>query len=292
MRDNEFTAPQPRVIGRDAGPAGRTFRILAGLTGLLPVIVKLDSVGEVLAGLAWLVVVAAVFVGVVALLRPWLDGSRDRVLSPWTGSALILLPLMAYPFGLIPEGPAVGVRLFTDGSVLLAGLIGYGGLEMAALSTLVLRTRPKLYSQYNVVDLVENAPERARNRPLARAASVAGMLAFSWYWIVPNLVVNGSPLDGLRETTRSLDPVVALVIVAVAAALAAARVSTTTGRTAWALVALLVFFAAGATVGAMPDALYSAIILVGLVVGIVALFRRRTPEASSPPPGLGTPERV
>lgn len=292
MRDNEFTAPQPRVIGRDAGPAGRVFRILAGLTGLLPVIVKLDSVGEVVAGLAWLVVVAAVFVAVVAVLRPWLDGSRERVLSPWTGSAIILLPLMAYPFGLIPDGPAVGVRLFTDGSVLLAGLIGYGGLEMAALATLVLRTRPRLYSQYNLVDLVENAPERARNRPLARAASALGILAFSWYWIVPNLVVDGSPLDGLRETTQSLDPVVALVIVAVAVGLAVAKVATTTGRTAWALVALLVFFAAGATVGAMPDALYAAIILVGLVVAVLALVRRDKPEVSSPPPGLGTPERV
>ncbi|MEV6599742.1 DUF6410 domain-containing protein [Actinoplanes sp. NPDC051346] len=292
MRETKFTAQPPRVVGRDAGPGGRTFRVLAGTTGLLPVIVKLDSVGAVLAGLAWLVVVAAIFVGVVALLRPWLDGSRERVLSPWTGSAILLLPLMAYPFGLIPEGPAVGVRLFTDGSVLLAGLIGYGGLEMAALATLVLRTRPRLYSQYNVIDLVENAPTRARNRPLARAASTLGVLAFSWYWIVPNLVVKGSPLEGAKETTERLNGVVALVIVGVAVLLAAARVSIATGRTAWALVALLVFFAAGAAVGAMPDALYSAIIVAGVAVAVAAVVRPRASRPSRRRPGLSTPERV
>ncbi|GGQ80872.1 DUF6410 domain-containing protein [Couchioplanes azureus] len=291
MRETMFTA-QPRVTGRDAGPGGRAFRILAGATGLVPIIVKLDGAGAVLAGIAWLVVVAAAFVGIVALLRPWLDGSRERVLSPWTGSAILLLPLMAYPFGLIPEGPAVGVRLFTDGSVLLAGLIGYGGLEMAALATLVLRTRPRLYSQYNVVDLVENAPERAQRRPLARAASTLGILAFSWYWIVPNLVVEGSPLHGAKETTERLDGVVALVIAGVALLLLAARVTTTTGRTAWALAALLVFFAAGAAVGAMPDALYAVIILTGAVVAVAAAVRPRASRPSRPQPGLGTRERV
>jgi len=277
VRNTISTAESPRVVGQDSGPAGRTFRIIAGATGVLPVVVKMDRPGEVLAGLAWLVVVAAIFVSIVALMRRWLDGSRDRRLSPWVGSTILLLPLMTYPLGLIPDGPAVGVRLFTDGSVLLSGLIGYGGLEMAALATLVLRFRPRLYSQYNVVDLVENAPAQARNRPLAAVASTVGIVAFSWFWIVPNLVVNGSPLQGAKDTTTDLNVVAALVIVVVAALLAAARVNSIGGR-AWALTALLVFFGVGASVGAMPDALYSGIILVGIVVAIATAVRPRAPQ--------------
>ena len=271
--------PASRVVGRDAGPAGRIFRVLAGLTGLIPVIVTLDDVGAVLAGLGWLVVVAAVFVGLVALLRSRLDGSRDRQLNPWAGSAILLLPIMAYPFGLIPDGPVVGVRLFTDSSVLLAGVTGYGGLEMAALPALVLRFRPRLYSQYNVVDLVENAPARARNRTVAVVAAGLGLLAFSWFWIVPNTVVDGSPLAGAREATGDLDVVFAALVVVVAGMLAAVGV-TAVGDRAWALTALLVLFGAGAVVGAMPDALYAVIILAGLGTAVAALrHRSRKPGA-------------
>ena len=271
--------PARREVGRDAGPAGRIFRVLAGLTGLIPVIVTLDDVGAVLAGLGWLVVVAAVFVGLVALLRSRLDGSRDRQLNPWAGSAILLLPIMAYPFGLIPDGPVVGVRLFTDSSVLLAGVTGYGGLEMAALPALVLRFRPRLYSQYNVVDLVENAPARARNRTVAVVAAGLGLLAFSWFWIVPNTVVDGSPLAGAREATGDLDVVFAALVVVVAGMLAAVGV-TAVGDRAWALTALLVLFGAGAVVGAMPDALYAVIILAGLGTAVAALrHRSRKPGA-------------
>lgn len=263
----------PRMVGRDAGPYGRIFRVLAGLTGLIPVLVKMDDVGAVLAGLGWLALVAAVFVGLVALLRPWLNGTRGRRLSPWTGSALLLLPVMAYPFGLIPDGPVVGVRLYTDGSVLLSGLIGYGGLEMAALPALLLRFRPRLYSQYNVVDLVENAPARARHRAVAGIAAAAGLIAFAWFWIVPNVVVAGSPLAGARDATAALDPVFAALVVVVAGVLAAVGVHAVGGR-AWALTALLAVFGAGAVVGAMPDALYAAIILAGLGVAVATARRR------------------
>jgi hypothetical protein len=114
---------------------------------------------------------------------------------------------------------------------------------------------------------------------VAVVAAGLGLLAFSWFWIVPNTVVDGSPLAGAREATGDLDVVFAALVVVVAGMLAAVGVTAVGGR-AWALTALLVLFGAGAVVGAMPDALYAVIILAGLGTAVAALrHRSRKPDA-------------
>jgi len=269
--------PRRRLVGRDAGPVGRLFRVAFGTVGLIPVIVGLtdSSAGEVAAGLGWLVAIAVAFIAVLALARPWLEGRTASGLAGWPGSALLMLPLIVYPLGVLPEAPTVGLRLYVDGSVLLAGLIGYGGLEMAALSTLVLGYRPVLYTQYNVVDVVERSPAVARIRSVAVAAVVLAVIGFAWFWIVPSIVVEGGPFDAAKPTVTSLDPVAAaLIVVAGPLLLLAGRGAAAGRRVRWALAGLLVVFGAGALVGAMPDALYAVIILVGLVTGAVRLVTR------------------
>ncbi|AWZ09477.1 MULTISPECIES: hypothetical protein [unclassified Streptomyces] len=128
--------------------------MLAGATGVIPVIVQLvdGSLADAAIGLGWLVVVSGVFIGALALMRPWLEGRTSGGLTGFAGSALLLLALMTYPLG------------------LLAGLIGYGGLEMAALSTLV---------------------------------------GFVWFWIVPNVVVEDGPFGSAKAGVADLDPVAA-----------------------------------------------------------------------------------
>jgi hypothetical protein len=264
-----------RVIGRDTGPVARAFRVVAGGTGVMPVIVQLtdSSVGEVAVGLGWLLAIAALFTGVLALLRPWLEGRTSGGLTGFAGSALLLLPLMTYPLGLVPEGPSVGLRLYTDLSVLLSGVIGYGGLEMAALPTLLLGYRPVLYSQYNFVDLVEQPPAGlVRFRPAALAASALAIVGFVWFWIVPNVVVADGPFESAKPGVAALDPAAAGLIVLAGILLALrALAGDRSGRL---LSGLLVVFGAGALVGAMPDALYAVIILGGLITAIARLTTR------------------
>lgn len=266
-----------RVIGRDAGPIGRLFRIASGIAGLIPIIVILsdNTTGEVLAGFAWLAVVAGCFIGLVALLRPWIQ--RYPAVSAWAVSGLLMLPLLAYPLGLVPEGPVAGIRLYTDLSVLLSGLMGYGGLEFAALPAMVLRYRPVLYSQYNAVDLVERSPSLARLRPLALVASTAAMVGLVWFWIVPGFVAEGGPFESVRAAAFDLNWLFAIVIV-VAGLLLATADAAVIGRYRWALAGLLVVFGPGALVGAMPDILYAVIIVIGLVYAVRLLFWRRTAE--------------
>ncbi|SFQ64749.1 hypothetical protein SAMN05421810_111156 [Amycolatopsis arida] len=276
------------VIGRHAGPVGRVFRVITGLVGFLPVFIILRglSTTEVVVGLVWFVVVAAVVVAALALMRPWLAGRESGGLTGFVGSAILLLPMAAYPMGLLPEAPTIGLRLYTDFSVTLSGLIGYGGLEMAALPSLVLGHRPVLYSQYNMVDLVERRTLTSGRSPLAVLAGVLGVLGFAWFWTmqfwfttVPEFVT-GSPDARVPEVPAAVAPFAAAAIVLAGLLLLLIDRRAAAGRRWWwPLGAVVVVFGIGAPVGAMPDALYAVIILAGAVIGVRRLLARRRPAA-------------
>lgn len=262
------------VLGRDAGTGGRIVRVLAGaaaLTHLVTVKVADQSAGENLVSVATTAGLAVAYTVALALLKPRLTQGISRGLSGWPGGALLLLPMLIYPIGVLPDAPALGVALFTELSVLIAGLIGYGGLELAAVPTLVLGFRPVLYGPFNAVDLAERGMRRHRYGPASQVGGLLAITGLGFFWIVPALAaVHGSVGEAMTDA-EALAPVAAALIVVAAALVAVPFKGPARVRLLRAGAFLLLGL--GGVVGALPDVLWPVVILTGLVVGVLRLGR-------------------
>ncbi|MFE9770413.1 DUF6410 domain-containing protein [Streptomyces sp. NPDC005931] len=275
------------VLGRDAGPAGRAVRAAAGgaaLTHLLTTKAPDHSGGEILAATGTALVLAVGYTGLLALLRPLLTRGAPHGLSGWPGGALLLLPILLYPIGVLPDGPALGVALYVEFSVLLAGATGYGGLELAALPALLLGRRPVLYGPFNAVDLAERGMRGRRHGTPERTAGALATAGLAWFWVVPPLAAVRGGFGDAFDALTVLDPAAcgALLIAGVLLALPApgpARLRRLRAG-AFALLGL------GGAVGAVPDVLWPAIILTGLVIAAVRLASGGRREARVPAPGV------
>ncbi|AWZ04404.1 MULTISPECIES: DUF6410 domain-containing protein [unclassified Streptomyces] len=262
------------VLGRDAGPGGRIVRVLAGalaLTHLITTKVPERSTGENLVAVTTAVGIAVAFTVALALLKPRLTKGISRGLSGWPGGALLLLPMLIYPIGVLPDGPALGVALYTELSVLIAGLIGYGGLELAALPTLALGFRPVLYGPFNAVDLAERGMRKSRYGRASQAGGVLAIIGLGYFWTVPPLAaVHGSVGDAVSGL-GGLGPVAGALVIAAAALVAVPFKGPARIRRLRA--GALLLLGLGGVVGALPDALWPVVILTGLVVGVLRLSR-------------------
>ncbi|MGW3497540.1 DUF6410 domain-containing protein [Streptomyces sp. NPDC001020] len=264
------------VLGRDAGPVGRAVRIAAGAAALTQ-IVTTKAAGhdgdELLAAAGTFILLAVGYTALLALLRPLLGRGARSGLSGWPGGALLLLPMLLYPMGVLPAGPAIGVALYTESSVLLSGLIGYGGLELVALPAVILRQRPLLYSPFNAIDLAERGMHGRLHRVPERWGGVLAVIGLAWCWVVPALAAIRGGFGDAVDPLRALDPAAAGALLVAAVLLAVPAPGPTRMRrlraAAFALLGL------GALVGAVPDVLWPVIILTGLVTGAVRAAARR-----------------
>ncbi|MHC0432274.1 DUF6410 domain-containing protein [Streptomyces sp. O3] len=281
------------VIGRDAGPAGRAVRALAGaaaLTHILTAKVPDHSTGQLLAAAATAVALAAAYTALLAVLRPLLTRGARGGLAGWPGGALLLLPMLLYPIGVLPEGPALGVALYVELSVLTAGLSGYGGIELAALPTLVLGYRPVLYGPFNAVDLAERSMRRRWHGTPERVAGGLAVAGLGWFWIVPPLASVSGGVGDAFDALTALDPVAggAVLIAGVLYALPAAGPARLRRLGAGAFVLL----GLGGMVGAVPDVLWPVTILAGLVTGLVRLRSAGPREARALAPAAAARPHV
>lgn len=282
------------VLGRDAGPGGRIVRVLAGglaLTHLVTTKVLERSAGENLVAVTTAVGVAVAFTVALALLKPRLTKGRSRGLSGWPGGALLLLPMLIYPIGVLPEAPALGVALYTEFSVLLAGAIGYGGLELAALPTLALGFRPVLYGPFNTVDLAERGMSRRRHGPASQAGGLLAIIGLGYFWTVPPLAAMNGSVGEAADGLSGLGPVAGALVVTAAALMAVPFKRPARIRRLRAGAFLLLGL--GAVVEALPDVLWPVVILTGLVVGVLRLIRgaREAKAAPRPAPLRSVPLR-
>ncbi|MEV0092416.1 DUF6410 domain-containing protein [Streptomyces sp. NPDC050738] len=280
------TAAHSRVLGKEAGPLGRAVRILAGASALTQIIstkIPERTGGEVTTALITVVVLAAAYTLLVAALKSRLRSRRSSRLAGWPGGALLLLPMLLYPIGVLPHGAALGVALFVESSALIAGLIGYGGLEFAAIPSLVLGYRPLLYGPYNAVDLAERG-FRGEEGTARRTAGLLAAAALAWYWTVPALAAVRGPVGRVMDHPDTLGPAVGgfLLLAGVLFALPAGGPLT---QRRLRLAALFALLGLGGAAGAVPDVLWPAVILPGLVIGALRLQsgdRRHRPRAVRP----------
>ncbi|MFZ3475611.1 DUF6410 domain-containing protein [Streptomyces sp. 4.24] len=276
------------VLGRDAGPGGRIVRVLAGtlaLTHLITTKVPERSTGENLVAVATAVGIAVLYTVALALLKPRLTRGMARGLSGWPGGALLLLPMLIYPIGVLPDGPALGVAFYTELSVLVAGLIGYGGLELAAVPALALGFRPVLYGPFNAVDLAERGMRVSRYGRASQAGGLLAIIGLGYFWTVPPLAAMHNSVGEAADGLKGLAPV-AGALVLVAAVLVAVPFKGP-ARVRRLRAGALFLLGLGAVVGAFPDVLWPVVILTGLVVGTLRLGRgardRKAAPRTAPP---------
>ncbi|MFF1670843.1 DUF6410 domain-containing protein [Nocardiopsis flavescens] len=270
------TAGAP-VIGRDLPPLGRAFRIVAGVCGLLLLGFRIPWDGDPGAHLGmaslYLVLIAAAYVGVFGLAR----GPLSRGLGPWIPAGVLQAPVLIYPFGL-GSGPLHdALAAYTAGSLLLNAAIGYAGLEVAALPSLVWRRRYAIYSPFNAVDLAETALARRtgdRDGALRWArvpAALATAFVFVAFWLVDYVAFMPFLPEGAGEAMR-LPGALAWVLLAPAALLAweaRRRRDRLTGAAALVLALLTPMF----VVDMVPEVLWMAVIGGGLVAAVAAAVR-------------------
>ncbi|MFC3997695.1 DUF6410 domain-containing protein [Nocardiopsis sediminis] len=289
----QHSAAKDFALGRDMGPAGRVFRLITGVLGLLLLYYRLPHDGSAYGHVLWMLgsfaAVAAAFIVVYGLLR---DRFIGRV-NPWITAGLLQAPILVYPFDIGPAPFHDALAMYTSLSLLLNVVIGYGGLEVAALPSLVWGRRHPLYSPFNAVDIAERAfahrPRTAAGRALWAAAALVTAFVFVGFWLIDYVVFLPALVEsGVGAAIRPPGPwAVVLLLPAAYLALDARRRRAEAdalpgpGARFQALAAVFLTLATPAFMADMvPEVLWIAVIAGGLITAVATLvtwpLRRRS----------------
>jgi hypothetical protein len=208
-------------------------------------------------------------------------------LSPWTSTALLLLPV-AVVIGLalvirMPAGLVAGAFGYVGISLLVIAAIGYGGCEIVGIPALVLRRRYVMYCALNTIDAAER--QIARDRGPAR--TIAGLLALAagiYYFLVQNIlsiVVVHLPFND-RWITLLILPAIAVMA---RDALTGVRTPghRRTARQPAIAAAALAATAAGIAISGGLSVVYAALSVFILAGGIAAATRPGAGSRRAPP---------
>ncbi|MEJ3750908.1 DUF6410 domain-containing protein [Actinomycetes bacterium KLBMP 9797] len=253
------------TIGRDLGPAGRLFRLTFGLAAVASLAYRVDDHHDAGGAALVLAYLALIVAGYLALF--WvLDRHVLRRANPWTGSLLLQLPTMLYPLNIGPLTFHDALAAYSVVGLLVCAGAGYGGMEAAALPSLVFRRWHRLYTPFNTADIAERALVSRRGSVWAVCAAAAAVFAFVAFWIFPLLLT----VPPLESGILDLPPALALVLLVPAILFAVRR-----QYLAAVTMVVLVPLSAGRQ---LPDVLFGVIMLVGLILGVRDLVRRPPPS--------------
>ncbi len=145
-------------MGLDSGIVGRAFRVITGLAGTYYSLQFVLATG-IFSSLAAEVTGYAAAWLVAYLLLMLLLGERVLARSnPWIGTVIFLSPVfIVLGADLGPTAFQVGLILYISGSLIVTGLMHYGGCELIAIPSLLFGKRYTIYCPMNVVDVVEKA---------------------------------------------------------------------------------------------------------------------------------------
>ncbi|MER5212025.1 DUF6410 domain-containing protein [Streptomyces sp. NPDC002838] len=269
------------TVGLDMPPAGRALRLLFAAVAVWYRVdrdSRFDGAYFLRTVLCFLLV-AAVYTAAYRLLSALV---LDRV-SPWTGTALFLLPSLLYPLDLGPSALHDGLGLYTLLGFVLCPLARYAGAEVTALPALLTGRRGhRLYSPFNIADRAELAfrtsPGDGRRPWWALCAVVTGCY-FVAVWVVPLLLVISPVEDAVDGYEAPMWWALVLLLPVTCLALRARRSAPGPDRRTWGLAALFLLCAIPAGTN-VPDMLWGGIMLIGIVTAVVRgvrRLRRRTP---------------
>lgn len=149
------------ILGRSTGPIGRWVRLIAGIL-LIAFGVWDWKLLTAPRSFAFYGVVAFTLVALLGLYLAahLLLGQRlfARV-NPWVSTVILIAPPLIVLGTRSPELDAVrlGVIFYIAVSLIALFFIRYGGCEVVALPTLILRRQHTVYCPWNVIDAVDRA---------------------------------------------------------------------------------------------------------------------------------------
>jgi hypothetical protein len=145
------------AVGQEVGSCGRCTRLLLGLLLLVSTGTSVAQngpsatvIGQLAGGL--------LLTAVLYIVLFWVLGARViSHLHPWIRTGIFWAPLMFIPLLLlISWGWGFGVLLYLSVALIVGGLTSYGGCEMVALPSLLLRRHYTVYCPLNAIDLIEH----------------------------------------------------------------------------------------------------------------------------------------
>ncbi len=186
-------AEEPFIIGRGIGPVGRWVRLFLGIDTLVFLVVNplflhpvarhaLPAFAASVAGI--LLVISAVYFAVFALMGE----SILSKLNPWAGTGIYLgIPTSLALLGVIPQTVQVAFGVYIGVGLILLFFMRYGGCEVVALPSLILKRRFTVYCPLNAIDAIERAvtPEKSwTEHRLLTILSMAIVILDGGYFIV------------------------------------------------------------------------------------------------------------
>ncbi|MER6093848.1 DUF6410 domain-containing protein [Streptomyces bluensis] len=268
------------VVGLDMPAAGRALRLLFAAVAVW---YRVDRDSRFDGAYFLRTVLCCVLVAVAYTVAYRLLSARllDRV-SPWTGTALFLLPSLLYPLDIGPAALHDGLGLYTLLGFVLCPLTRYAGAEVTALPALVTgRRRHRLYSPFNIADRAAIAFRASPGGTWWTLAAVVTGCYFVAVWVLPLALVTGPVKDAVDGYEPPMWWSLVLLLPAACLALRARRAAPGPDRRTWALAALFLVCAIPAGTN-VPDMLWGGIMLIGIVTAVVRgvrRLRRRTPAA-------------
>ncbi len=202
--DRDFADSENFEIGNDMGRYGAVYRLIFAVYFIAIFILKplvldpqpLDEVWSFLGETAlWVVVIAGIYFTVFYALQ----GIVLARLNPWARTAIFLgTPTLLGLMGLMPTPVSVAFGVYDNLSLFLAVKMRYGGCEVIALPTYILRRRYTSYCGINLFDLMERAlvnGRGARQSPALSMISITLVLFVVSYFSFVSDVIADASLD-------------------------------------------------------------------------------------------------
>lgn len=266
------------VVGLDMPAAGRALRLLFAAVAVW---YRVDRDSRFDGAYFLRTVLCFVLVAVAYTVAYRLLSARllDRV-SPWTGTALFLLPSLLYPLDIGPSSLHDGLGLYTLLGFVLCAPARYAGAEVTVLPALVTgRRHHRLYSPFNIADRAALAFRTSPGGPWWTVSAVVTGCYFVAVWVLPLALVITPVKDAVDGYEPPMWWSLVLLLPAACLALRARRAAPGPDRRTWALGALFLVCAIPAGTN-VPDMLWGGIMLIGIVTAVVRgvrRLRRRTP---------------
>ena len=182
------------IIGYHVGPYGRWVRLIFAIYFLVffvvnPLVLNSQPLDDflpfALQTLMWVGVVTGAYLVVFYFLGELLLAK----MNPWVGTLVFLgAPTIVGLLGYMPQQVQIAFGVYVPLSLILIFFMKYGGCEVIALPSLILRRRYTMYCPYNAIDAVERGvtPDRGKGLELILAMVSLTITLFvgSWFLFV------------------------------------------------------------------------------------------------------------
>lgn len=156
------------TLGLDAGTAGRWSRlILGGIVPLISIVTLLATQQPTLRFFGHTILYFLVILGLYLAAHLFLGDRLFARVNPWISTFILVgPPILVLAWGIGPSAFQLALGIYIAVSLIFNFVMSYGGCEVVAIPSLILRRRYVVYCPWNVVDVVDKViVERQSHSP-------------------------------------------------------------------------------------------------------------------------------